>query len=81
MFRYRMVVLAAMIFGFAVLRLSVGAAAPGSAKMPSAQDGSVVASARLSGTTRAASGQAMEGVAVSARAVDKTITTTVFTDE
>ena len=35
----------------------------------------------LSGATRDARGMPLEGVAVSARAVDKTYTTTVFTDE
>lgn len=35
----------------------------------------------LSGATRDARGMPLEGVAVSARAVDRTYTTTVFTDE
>src|SRR5437762_3192511 len=35
----------------------------------------------LAGSTRMASGAALEGVAVSARAVDKTVTTTVYSDE
>jgi len=48
---------------------------------PSPAPGRGLESQMLTGTVRSAGGPALDGVTVSARAVDKTFTTTVFTDE
>jgi streptogramin lyase len=53
---------------------SVRPSPTGSARMP-------LASTMLTGNTQAADGRALEGVAISARAVNGTITTSVYTDE
>jgi streptogramin lyase len=82
MFRYGTVVLAAGAVGL-VLRLAVMPADASAGKAPPAELGEVAGNAMLSGTIRAGDGktEAMGGVAVSARAVDRTVSTTVFTDE
>jgi len=76
MLRSEQVRVAAIAAGVGVLALTAGAA--GLALPQPGQPGTGVT---LSGTIRAASGEALEGVAVSAKADGVTITTTVFTDE
>ncbi len=68
MSRHSLVWSAGLILGVAVLTVSVGAqtSSPGTT---------------LSGTIRDAGGAALEGGAVSARSMDKTFTTSVYTDE
>jgi streptogramin lyase len=65
-----MIVLGAGILSTGILRPS-----------PAASAGLPLASTMLTGNTRAADGGAMEGVAVSARLVNGTVTTSVYTDE
>jgi streptogramin lyase len=68
MSRHSLLWSAGLILGLAVLTVSVGAqtSSPGTT---------------LSGTIRDAGGAALEGSAVSARSMDKTFTTSVYTDE
>jgi streptogramin lyase len=54
-----------------------GGQAPGRQRNDAA---ATLAATMLTGSVRSVSGEALEGVAVSGRAVDKTFTTTVFTD-
>ena len=68
MSRHIVVWLVGVVVGFGVLATAVNAQTRGSGST-------------LSGTTRLASGSGLAGVTVSARAVDKTFTTTVYTDE
>ncbi len=70
MSRIKLLVFMAMVFGFAVLRPPLTAAAGKSATPP-----------MLTGSVRGTGGEPMEGVAVSAAAVGGTITTSVYTDE
>ena len=83
MFSYRTAVLiGVVVVGLGLWRLSVEATGPRGAESVAAQQGGErAAGPALNGTTRAASGEAIEGVAVSAQAEGSTITTTVFTDE
>ena len=82
MFRQRAGVFATIIIvvGLCLLGFTVRAAARGPAET-AVQATDVAAGTILTGTTVDANGQALEGVTVSARASDKTISTTVFTDE
>ena len=68
MSRHSVVWSAGLVFGVAVLTVVVGAQTGGSGAM-------------LSGAIQDAGGAALEGVVVSARAVDQTFTTSVYTDE
>lgn len=65
------------------LALGIDASLSGepAAQQPGAARPVPLASKILTGTVRAAGGDALAGVAVSARAADQTITTSVFTDE
>jgi streptogramin lyase len=66
-----------MAIAFGAGMLDVGFLRPS----PAAPAGMPLASTMLTGSTRAAAGGALEGVAVSARAVNGTITTSVYSDE
>lgn len=70
MLRIKLLIFMAIVFGFAVLRPPLGAAAGKSAMLP-----------MLTGTVRGTGGEPMEGVTVSAAAVGGTITTSVYTDD
>ncbi len=74
----RLVCGAGISLGIVALALSMGATPL--ATTAAVQGAQPSSAATLSGITYAADGQTLEGVAVSARAVDKTFTTTVFTD-
>ena len=79
----RVALLASVVVGFGLLHGIAGtgpAAASAEATVAQAVGGSANAPP-VWGTVRTASGEPMEGVSVSARAVGKTITTSVFTDE
>ena len=76
--RSGMVVLATAVLGLGVL--SNGAAPRALAQAPGAGGDRAGAVSSLAGAARAMDGSLMEGVAVSARAVGKSITTSVFTD-
>jgi streptogramin lyase len=71
----------------ALVALGVGAVAavmtgePAPARSARARGAQTATAVTLSGVIRAPNGSTIEGVAVSARAVDKTFTTTVFSDE
>lgn len=69
MLKQRIALLAGLVLGVAILRI-FAAAADGAAGGP-----------MLKGTARAASGEALAGVAISARPDGRTFTKTVFTDE
>ena len=74
----RLVCGAGIGLGMGALALSMSAAPR--ATTAAAQGAQSSSAATLSGIIHATDGQTLEGVAVSARAVDKTFTTTVFTD-
>ena len=74
----RLVCGAGIGLGIGALALSMGATPR--ATTAAAQGAQSSSAATLSGIIHATDGQTLEGVAVSARAVDKTFTTTVFTD-
>ena len=74
----RLVCGAVIGLGMGALALSMGATPR--ATTAAAQGAQSSSAATLSGIIHATDGQTLEGVAVSARAVDKTFTTTVFTD-
>lgn len=76
----RFVSLAALC-GFGCLGLSLHASLSAEQATQSRIAPRVLAARMLTGTVRSASGEALGGVAVSARAADKTFTTTVYTDE
>ena len=81
MARHWLLLWGGIVLGLGLFRFSVGAApgAPERATVAQRADASVTST--LAGSIRAADGKALDGVPVSAQAVDKTITTTVFTDE
>ncbi len=66
--------------GIGALALSMGATPRATTAAAARQGAQSPSGATLSGIIHATDGQTLEGVAVSARAVDKTFTTTVFTD-
>jgi hypothetical protein len=70
-----------IVVGLALLGLSVGAALEASAEAALAQSAEAAVNSTFAGTTRSADGKPVEGVPVSAQAVGKTVTTTVFSDE
>ncbi len=74
-----MLMLAVVALGLGAL--SSGAASQALAQAPGGAAGRAGAQSSLAGAARAMDGSAMEGVAVSARAVERSITTSVFTDE
>ena len=76
----RLVCGAAIGLGIGALALSMGATPLATTAAAARQGAPSTSGATLSGTIHATDGQTLEGVAVSARAIDKTFTTTVFTD-
>src|SRR6266849_3608701 len=74
-----MLFVAGIVLGLGLLQLQLSVSA--ARKAPVVQGVAATVTSTLKGTTRAADGKALEGVAVSARAVDQTFATTVFSDE
>ena len=71
-----------MVFGCsALLGLSLQASLESALEGGRDASTSILTSRMLTGTVKSATGQALGGITVSARAVDKTLTTSVFTDE
>ena len=76
----RLVCGAVIGLGIVSLALSMGGTPFATTAAAAVQSAQSTTGATLSGIIHATDGQTLEGVAVSARAVDKTFTTTVFTD-
>ena len=79
--RHGIVVAAAIVLTPGLLGLAISAAGRGAAKGAAQQASPASTLSGLSGTTRGDKGQALEGITVSARAADSTITTTVISNE
>ena len=77
--RFAIVVLAAVVLGLSRLLNGAATQAPEQASGPRAVPAGAVSS--VGGAARAADGTLMGGVVVSARAIGRSITTSVFTDE
>ena len=77
----RIVWLACTFVGFGMLHLVAGPTPAAASAEAAVAQASENAGSPLSGTVTAVTGEPMEGVAVSARAAGKTVTTSVFTDQ
>ena len=77
----RIVWLACAFVGFGMLHLVAGPTPAAASAEAAVAQASENAGSPLSGTVTAVTGEPMEGVAVSARAAGKTVTTSVFTDQ